>query len=139
MDSFTRKYLIALGVAAVAAAAWWLLSLDFRVSELNSLLAADQELSGYPYQFRVLSLEDGTAEMSSPRSASVPVVQFLTAAFPELRNLPLDDPAVMLAQDQLVAMQARAAQLVKAQADVNSVRWVLDERWFADRGVILQP
>ena len=100
MDSFAKKYLIGLGVAALAAAAWWLLSLDFRVSELNSLLAADQKLSGYPYQFRVLSLEDGTAAMTSPRSASVPVVQFLTAVFPALRNLPMDDPAVMAAQDQ---------------------------------------
>ena len=54
------------------------------MSALNDLLRADPQLAAYPYRFEVLSLENGVAEISSPRSAQVPVVQFLRLVHPEL-------------------------------------------------------
>jgi hypothetical protein len=139
MDSFAKKYLAVLGAVMIIAAAWWLLSRDTRVAELNAMLAADTELAGYPYSFRVLSLENGVAEMSSPRSAEVPVMQFLRSAFPALANTPVDHPEMMAAQDELVRKQARAAKLVTGQPDVRAVRWTLDEDWYRQRGVLLNP
>jgi hypothetical protein len=75
--------------------------------------------------------------MSSPRSAEVSVIQFLRAAFPELSNSPVTAPQMMAAQDQLAALQSRAAELVRDQDDVRAVRWQLDRRWFEARGVYL--
>jgi hypothetical protein len=41
----------------------------------------------------------------------------------------------MAAQEMLAHVQSKASKLVKNQADVNSVRWVLDERWLSNHGV----
>jgi hypothetical protein len=137
MDRFARNYLIGMVAIVVVAALWVFLSRDPRLGELNDLLAADTELADYPYAFRVLSFENGVATLSSPRSAEVPVMQFLRTAFPELRNTAVDDPAMMSAQDGLVAKQSRAAKLIKSQPDVGAVAWQLDEDWYRQNGVVL--
>jgi hypothetical protein len=110
---------------------------DPRVGELNAQLEAAPELADYPYRFRVLELADGIAVMSTPRSAEVPVSRFLHAAFPRLRNLPVTDPAMMQAQQQLAERQGRAAALVREHPDVSDVRWELDRRWLQSHGVQL--
>lgn len=137
LDTFTRNYLIGLGLIALIALGSWLAGGDSRVDALNELLANDTELAPYPYPFRVLSLTDGIAEMSSPRSAQMPAMQFLRAAFPELSNLSVQDEAMMAAQDQLAYHQSRAAELVKGHSDVRAIRWVLDEGWFRRRGILI--
>lgn len=136
MNPFARN-LIFLGAAAAFVILYLANRSDPRVGELNEILAADPQLSAYPYTFRVLELDEGVAVMSTPRSAEVPVTQFLGAAFPKLRNLPVTDPAMMAAQQELAETQARAADLVRQQADVRDVRWKLDRRWLEDRGVRL--
>lgn len=138
LDTFTRRYLMILGTAIVAGALWWLVNADSRVAELNALLAADPEIAQYPYPFRVLSLEDGVADMSSPRSARLSAVQGLRAMFPELRRSSAVSPEMMAAQETLAAVQSRAADLVAEQPDVTRVRWVLDESWLAGQGIFVQ-
>lgn len=138
MDRFARNYLIGLSAVIGLGLLYYLASSDPRVGELNDLLKADQELADYVYPFRVLELTNGVAVMSSPRSASVPVVQFLRAAYPELGQTAVTDPAMMAAQDRLAAVQSRAAELVRAEADVRGVRWRIDEQWFREHGVFLQ-
>ncbi|MCP5163829.1 MAG: hypothetical protein H6990_02060 [Pseudomonadales bacterium] len=137
LDTFTRRYLVILICLAAALLLWWLAGLDSRVSELNKILRADPELAAYPYQFEVISLQDGVAEMSSPRSAQVPVSQFLRLAYPQLANTSVTDDAMMAAQDTLATLQSRAAKLVASQGDVNSVRWTLDRKWYAYHGIYL--
>ncbi len=137
MDPFVRRYSIALVCVALIVAVWTFLARDPRVSELNALLSADHELADFPFQFRVIELEHGIATVSSPRSAEVPVMQFLRAAYPELAGISVDDPRMMEAQDRLVKKQSRAAGLLKSQDDVGAVRWQVDERWFQERGVQL--
>ncbi|QFU77702.1 hypothetical protein EY643_00745 [Halioglobus maricola] len=112
--------------------------MDTRVGELNDLLDADAELAAYPYSFRVLSLEEGVASMSSPRSAQLSAIQGLRILFPELETESAISPAMMAAQEQLAAVQSRAGKLVGAHENVNRVRWVLDERWLARHGVYVQ-
>ena len=137
LDAFTKRYLAVLLVLAAGLLLWWLAGLDSRVSALNALLRADPQLAAYPYRFEVLSLENGVAEISSPRSAQVPVVQFLRLVYPELATTSVTDDAMMAAQKALVQMQSRAGKLVSAQDDVQSIRWTLDRDWYAYQGIYL--
>ncbi len=138
LDDFSRRYLYLLGAVAVIGLVGWLVSLDFRAAQLNDLLEADAELAAYPYQFRVLTLENGVARMSSPRSAQMSALQGLRVMYPELKNLGADSPRLMEAQERLAQVQFRAAALVREQEDVDRVDWVLDERWLASHGIYVQ-
>lgn len=137
MDTFTRNYAIGLVSVIALVLAWLWLNQDSRVAEINAQLATDLELEGYPYSFRVLSLESGIAVMSSPRSAEVAAMHFLRTAYPALRATSVVDPQMMAAQAILAEKQSHAAELVTKQSDVTQVRWVFDERWFRERGVFL--
>lgn len=137
MDSFAKRYLAVLSTIVVIGVAYVLLSSDERVTEINEMLARDTQLQAYPYPFRVLRLEDGVAVMGSPRSAEVPVMQFLRTAFPPLSRTAVDDPAMMAAQQELARVQAHAMEMVEARDDVNAVRWEFDEQWFREHGVFL--
>jgi hypothetical protein len=139
MDDFARKYLIGLLVFSLLAGLWWVFTRDTLAADLNRRLQADAELGAYVYTFRVQSVDDGIALMLSPRSAGVPVMKFLRAAFPELEGLPVDDPRMMEAQQRLATLQSRAAEQVAAHPEVRAVRWVLDERWYASRGIPIDP
>lgn len=139
MDSFTRRYLYLLGVVLVVILALWLAGRDGRVAELNAQLAKEPLLANYPYQFRVLEIENSAAVMHSPRSAQMSVMHFLYAAFPELQGKDVQHPEMVAAQKRLGEMQSRASAVVQAHPEVDSVRWLLDERWLAERGVMLQP
>ncbi|CAA0121223.1 Uncharacterised protein [Halioglobus japonicus] len=137
LDDFTKRYLVGLLVIAVLGFAWWFSGWDRRIGQLNAILEADEELSAYPYQFKVLSLEDGVAEISSPRSAEVPVIKFLRIVFPQLRDSSVTDESVMAAQDELVTVQSRAGKLVSDEEDVKSIRWSLDRQWYESQGMYL--
>ncbi|WP_198171857.1 hypothetical protein [Pseudohalioglobus lutimaris] len=138
MDDFTRRYLYLLAAVLVAGLVWWLGSIDFRVREINETLQSDHTLSDYPYTFRVLSLENGIAEVSSPRSAQMSAIQGLRILFPSLQNASAVSDEMMSAQEELARVQSRAGQLVSEQEDVNQVRWVLDEKWLSSYGVYVQ-
>lgn len=138
MDRYTRNYLIILAVIASPFIIAWLMTLNPRVWELNALLEADQTLSRYPYQFEVLSLSNEVATLSSPRSAQVPAVRFLTVLYPRLANKQANDPDMIAAQKELAAIQARAKELILKQADVKQVRWQIDRAWYTAHGIILQ-
>tara|TARA_R110001592_G_scaffold357416_1_gene660536 strand:+ start:90385 stop:90819 length:435 start_codon:yes stop_codon:yes gene_type:complete len=137
LDDFTKRYLVGLLVIAVLGLAWWFSGWDRRVGQLSAILEADAELAAYPYQFKVISLENGVAEISSPRSAEVPVIKFLRIVFPELRNSGVMEESVMAAQDKLVAIQSRAGKLVSDEEDVKSIRWSLDRKWYESQGLYL--
>jgi hypothetical protein len=139
MDRFTRNYSIGLGTLALALAAIWVYSSwSPRVWEINALLESDPTIAAYPYQFRVRSLKDGVATISTPRSFDVPTIQFLGILYPGLAKLDQDDPRMVAAERKLIDVQKRAMGLVEAQPDVKQVSWALDVRWLADRGVVAQ-
>lgn len=134
MDDFTRKYLYFLMSLVVIGLIWWLSSLDFRAREINGLLESDAEVSAYPYPFRVMSLEKGVAQVSSPRSAQFSAIQSLRILYPSLEQSSTVSDEMMLAQEELARIQSHVGKLVKSQKDVNSIRWVLDEQWLAEHG-----
>lgn len=135
MDDFTRRYLYLLGAIAVAVLVWWASTFDSRVQALNETLQADSVVSAYPYPFRVLSLENGIAEVSSPRSAQMSAIQGLRILFPELQGASAVSDEMMAAQEELARVQSRAGNLVMEQEGVARLRWVLDEAWLASHGV----
>lgn len=135
MDDFTRKYLYFLVTVMFIGLIWWLSSLDFRAREINQLLSADGELAAYPYPFRVISLENGVARVSSPRSAELSAIQSLRVMYPELQNSSAVSDEMMAAQEALAHVQSRAGKLVQQQTDVKTVRWVLDKQWLSEHGV----
>jgi hypothetical protein len=138
MDRFTRNYLIILGTIVAIVLIAWLASLNPRVWELNDLLEEDPQLSRYPYQFEVLSLDNGVATLTTPRSPQVPAVRFLGILYPQLANKQANNPDVIAAQKELADHQARAKELILAQPDVSRVRWQIDRTWYTEHGVMLQ-
>jgi len=131
------KYNLFLITIAVAFIGNWIWNYNPRVGELNDLLSEDVELANYPYQFTVMELKDGNAIMSSPRSAQVSVLKFLSIVKPELRNMDSDSPEVIAAQKELAKLQSKAKKLILIQADVNRVSWKIDKSWFSSYGVYL--
>ena len=136
MDSFTRHYsagliIIVIVLIVIGVRSSW----QPRVDELNVLLQADPLVTNYPYQFRVVSFEDGVATMLTPRSFDIPAHRFLQVIYPRLNGLREDDPAMAAAQQALVDAQKRSMDIVEAQPDVKSVHWSLDVRWLADHGI----
>lgn len=137
MDRFTRNYLSGLGLAALLAAGWWLTTLDFRAAELNRILSDDPLVAGYVYQFRVRSVQNGVAEVFSPRSAEASAMRFLGLVRPELRRLDAEDSEMIAAEQELARVQAHTRALLLDQPDVDRVRWVLDRAFYESRGVVL--
>jgi hypothetical protein len=131
------KYNLFLITIVVAFIGNWIWNYNPRVGELNDLLSEDVELANYPYQFSVIELKDGNAIMSSPRSAQVSVLKFLSIVKPELRNMDSDSPEVIAAQKELAKLQSKAKKIILMQADVNQVVWRIDKSWFASYGVYL--
>lgn len=138
LDGFARRYLYVLSGLLFAGIVWWISNLDFRVAELNELLEADPTLASYPYPFRVLSLENGIARMTSPRSAQMSAIQSLRIMFPELQHSSALSDEMQAAQQRLATIQSSAAKVVGSQEDVSRVQWILDERWLAEHGVFVQ-
>lgn len=137
MDRFTRNYLITLSLIGIIVAAWWLAGRNFRATEINEILAADPVIAAYAYPFRVISLQDGIATLSSPRSFEFPVLRFLGVIDPQLAGKPQTDARVVAAQQQLVEVQKHAKELVRTQADVSRIAWQLDRDWLRERGIEL--
>lgn len=136
MDRFTRNYSIALGVIAIGLIGFWIASSwTPRVWELNEILKDDAELANYPYPFRVMSLDDGIATLSSPRSFDFPTMTFLSVINPGLAGKPQDHPDLVAAQQRLIHHQKKAQALVEAEPDVTGVRWRLDRGWYTKRGL----
>jgi hypothetical protein len=135
MDNFTRKYVYFLISLICIGLIGWLSSLDFRARAINGLLESDAEVAAYPYPFRVISLEKGIAQVSSPRSAQFSAVQSLRIMYPSLEKSSAISDEMMLAQEELARIQSHVGKLVKTQEDVNSIRWVLDQQWLIEHDV----
>lgn len=136
MDRFTRNYSIAIGIILIGALAFWINSAwKPDAWDLDSVLASDPKISSYPYRFRVVSLDNGVATLSTPRSFDIPAYRFLAIIHPNLTNKADNDPEVIAAQQDLIDHQKHAQGLILAQPQVQSVQWELDTQWLAARGI----
>ncbi len=109
------------------------------VRDLNSRLEEDTELAAFPYQFRVVAVNNGIATMYTPRSAEVPVVQVMGIIYPHLAGRPADSEDFQKAQLELARIQKKAKKIVISDPGIKSVQWTLDRDWLSGHGVILPP
>lgn len=136
MDRFTRNYSILLGLVVIVGLFFWVKSAwQPQVWKYNSVLESNPKLSTYAYQFKLRSLDNGVAVISTPRSFDVPAIRFLGIIHPHLAGKAQDDPAMIAAQNDLIDHQKLAMGLMLAQPGVTSVDWQLDTQWLADHGV----
>ena len=108
------------------------------VRALNAQLATDPLLVDYPYPFRVLSIADGTATMSTPRSPQMSVQQMIAAIDPSLKNIAVDNPRFRAAQQKLAEHQNHAASLVMNSDLVDEIEWELDTKWLSENGIVVK-
>ena len=107
------------------------------VRALNALLMQNEQLSRYPYPFRVLRLENGAATVTSPRSASVPVPMIIRFIEPSLSGVPVTDERYLAAQRQLAGTQALAQAILSSEPNVERVIWTLDDAWLRSQGMVI--
>lgn len=137
MKLFVRNYILMSFLLVLLFITAWFSIHNPRVSELNELLTNDTQLSQYPYEFKVISVNDKIVEIASPKTAQVPSVHFLRVTFPELAGKSAVNPEVLKAQIELAKIQGRAKKLVTLEPDVEQVKWVIDEAWYTAHGITL--
>ncbi|MES9830381.1 MAG: hypothetical protein ABW201_19160 [Candidatus Thiodiazotropha sp.] len=115
----------------------WLLTLDFRLGEIDDMLERDPLISSYPYPFRAMRIRDTTAIISSPRSSTMSAIKFIGLIKPSLKNLSDQDPKLIAAQKELAAVQSKVRKLVVDREDIDRVEWRIDKEWFAEKGIWL--
>ncbi|MCU7925390.1 MAG: hypothetical protein KZQ97_02980 [Candidatus Thiodiazotropha sp. (ex Dulcina madagascariensis)] len=75
LDRGTKIYAAVLGGILLLVGMAWLLTLDFRVGDIERMLHRDPKIAAYPYPFRALGIEGKTALISTPRTSSMPGAQ----------------------------------------------------------------
>jgi hypothetical protein len=110
---------------------WFGLRTDPGVEALNQALnkMSSPALQIYPYSFKVVHLEDGTAVMGTPRSFDVPVYRMIGALYPNLSGKAPNDPDFIVAEKELAQMQSEARTIILAQPGVTNLKWELDRNW----------
>jgi hypothetical protein len=135
LDRGTKIYASILGGILLIGIATWVMTLDFRLGEIDDMLQQDPDIAAYPYRFHALEIQGKTAVMSTPRSTSMPAVRFLGMIKPRLANKSDQDPEVIAAQKELGGIQSKVRKLVLSRKDIENVRWRLDKEWYTDRGI----
>ncbi|MCU7875092.1 MAG: hypothetical protein KZQ91_20345 [Candidatus Thiodiazotropha sp. (ex Lucinoma borealis)] len=138
LDRGTKIYAAVLGGTLLLVLLGWLLTLDFRLGEIDALIQQDQQAAAYPYPFRALDIIGTTAIISSPRSNTMPAVRFLGIINPSLSNKSTQDPQVIAAQKELAAIQSKVKKRVLGRDDIDKVRWRIDKEWFSQKGIWLE-
>ncbi|MGD9168525.1 MAG: hypothetical protein PVI97_00510, partial [Candidatus Thiodiazotropha sp.] len=92
LDRGTKIYAGILAGICISMLIVWLLTLDFRLGEIDAMLQQDPQIASYPYPFRALEINGKTAVVSSPRSSAMPAVRFIGLIKPGLKNLSEQDP-----------------------------------------------
>ncbi len=137
LDRGTKIYAGILGGILLLGLIAWLMSLDFRIGEINDTLSRDPQISAYPYPFHVMQIVGTTAYVSTPRTNAVPAIQFLGMIKPSLSTKSDQDPQVIEAQKELGEIQGKVRKLILDRPDIEKVSWRIDKEWFAAKGVWL--
>ncbi|MES9940238.1 MAG: hypothetical protein ABW104_14245 [Candidatus Thiodiazotropha sp. 6PLUC2] len=135
LDRGTKIYAGILGSVVALGLLAWVSTLDFRLSEIDSMLEKDAELSAYPYRFKAFEIRGTTAIISTPRTNAVPAVKFLAMINPGLSQKSEQDPEMIAAQKRLGAIQGKVRKLVLSRDDIDRVTWRIDKAWYSQKGV----
>lgn len=136
MDKGTRNYAIILGLFVIGIT-WLLLYEDPNASALNDLLEANQEIAEFPYEFKVVSVKDGRAIVTTPRSTVVPVEQVLGQLFPRVKGKAPESKEFQQAQAELARIQKMVAATILKAPDIDHIQWQLDRDWLMQQGIVI--
>ena len=134
MDRGTKIYAVILATITLALAIVFLYESP-EVSELNDRLESIAIIDEFPYRFKVLRINNGTAVMSSPRSTEVPVSKILGILFPHVKGKSTQSPEFQKAQKELARVQILASKTVMADDEVKRISWELDRSWLLQHGI----
>ncbi len=128
---------ILLGLGLLTSISWYVHRPDGRARQLNDILEANAspQLKSYPYEFRVLRTEGGTAVMSTPRNFDVPAFKMLGVLYPNIDVRNRNDPAFIAAEKTLADAQFEAMSIVRSQPGIGNVRWELDVSWLRSHSI----
>ncbi|MBK5914019.1 hypothetical protein [Rhodocyclus purpureus] len=128
---------IAAVVVALLALNWFISAPDSRSRELTQAIETQgsAELKAYPYQFRVLKVENGVAYMTTPRSFDVPAAKLIGRLFPEINTNDPNDPGFVAAEKHLAAIQGEAQKIVASQPGIKAVQWKIDRDWLTSHSI----
>ena len=131
ISKFKTWQRVVIGLLFATLASWLVHRPDARARQLNDILEAQASprLKTYPYEFRVLRTEGGTAVMSTPRNFDVPAFRMLGVLYPDINVKDANDPAFIAVEKALGDVQSEAARIVASQPGISGVRWELDKRW----------
>ena len=118
-------------ILVLGAIYWFGLRTDPGVEALNQaiLKIGSPALQNFPYEFKVVRLDGGSAVMGSPRSFDVPVYRMIGALYPNLAGKATNDPDFVAAEKELAKIQSEARKIVLDQPGVTGVKWELDRNW----------
>ncbi|MGE5466381.1 MAG: hypothetical protein ACM3Y9_03055 [Ignavibacteria bacterium] len=122
---------LAAGIGLFTLVSWYVHRPDEKARQLNDALEAraSAQLKAYPYEFRVLRTEGGTAVMSTPRNFDLPAFRMIGALHPEIDVRNPNDPAFVAQEKALAQAQSEAMAIVRAEPGITGVRWELDVAW----------
>ena len=136
MDRGTKIYASILGIICITLAAVFLYETP-KVRELNNRLEAINEINDFPYQFKVLRVENGIATLNSPVSIDLPCGKVIGIIFPSIKGKSLLSSEYQDAQKLLAKVQMLAGKTIKSDPDINKIAWELDRSWLIQNGVSL--
>ena len=136
MDRGTKIYGIVLGTFCIVLAVIFLYESP-KVQDLNNQLESIKEINDFPYQFKVLRVNNGIATMNSPISTELPCGKVIAIIFPSLKGKSLLSPEYQKAQKLLAKVQMLASKNVKSDPDISRIVWELDRSWLIQNGVSL--
>ncbi len=134
MDRGTKIYALILGIFTLSLAFIFFYESP-KVSELNDRLESITLIKEFPYHFKVLRINNGTAVMSTPRSTEVPVARILSILFPEVKGKSTQSSDYQKAQKKLANVQNTARKTVLEDNEVQRIRWELDRSWLLQHGI----
>ncbi|MDX5298072.1 MAG: hypothetical protein LPK85_03875, partial [Gammaproteobacteria bacterium] len=123
-----KQFILVMIIAALFVG--WLSARGLEVIRLNDTLQDDAELRNYPYPFRVLRVESGTAVMTTLRSPDISTREALQYLFPGLRSLSDTHREWQRAEREFARLHAKASEIIMKNERVERVRWELDENWY---------
>ena len=128
---------IVLMVVLVVVGDWLSHRPDTRSRELNNLISeqGSVQMKAYPYQFRVLRVDNGVVYMTTLRNRDVPALKAIAALNPGMNVMDHNDPAFIKAEKEMATVQGEASKIVQSQPDIKSVRWELDRKWLYAHGI----
>ena len=136
MDRGTKIYALILGLICLTLAVVFLYETP-KVRELNNRLEAINEINDFPYQFKVLRVENDIATLNSPVSIDLPCGKVIGIIFPSIKGKSLLSSEYQDAQKLLAKVQMLAGKTIKSDPDINKIVWELDRSWLIQNGVSL--